>query len=158
MSLCDIIRVKRSASCGQFKYSSSVHILRSQSMYYLNCTYWEVERGSILKDGAVVTSVAQKGLYLYLMTHSIALSLFNWIRFKFAINLNLSTGSSNCNMDWSSCHNSGWLWFGSIKVSWSQNDFLVSSIFQKTNAKVWWISALEFKKWLNQTIKGPFSC
>ena len=40
-------------------------------------TYCEVERGSILKDGAVVTSVAQKGLYLYLMIHSIALSLFN---------------------------------------------------------------------------------
>ena len=29
MSLCDIIRVKRSASCGQVNYSSSVHILRS---------------------------------------------------------------------------------------------------------------------------------
>ena len=26
---------------------------------------------------------------------------------------------------------------------------LVSSIIQKTNAKIWWISALEFKKWLN---------
>ena len=29
MSLCDILRVKRSGSCGQVKYSSSVHILRS---------------------------------------------------------------------------------------------------------------------------------
>ena len=29
--------------------------------------------------------------------------------------------------------------------------------FSKKNAKIWWISALEFKKWLNQTIKGPFS-
>ena len=29
VSLCDIIRVKRSASCGQVKYSSSVHIWRS---------------------------------------------------------------------------------------------------------------------------------
>ena len=29
MSVCDIIRVKRSASCGKVKYSSSVHILRS---------------------------------------------------------------------------------------------------------------------------------
>ena len=27
--MCDIIRVKRSASCGQVKYSSSVHIIRS---------------------------------------------------------------------------------------------------------------------------------
>ena len=27
--MCDIIRVKRSASCGKVKYSSSVHILRS---------------------------------------------------------------------------------------------------------------------------------
>ena len=30
--------------------------------------------------------------------------------------------------------------------------------FSKKPAKIWWISALEFKKWLNQTIKGPFSC
>ena len=30
--------------------------------------------------------------------------------------------------------------------------------FQKKNSeKIWWISALELKKWLNQTIKGPFS-
>ena len=31
----------------------------------------------------------------------------------------------------------------------TQNDFLESSIFQKNNAEIWWISALEFKKWLN---------
>ena len=28
-----------------------------------------------------------------------------------------------------------------LKVSWPQNDFLESSIFQKNNAKIWWISA-----------------
>ena len=28
---------------------------------------------------------------------------------------------------------------------------------KKNNAKILWISALEFEKWLDQTIKGPFS-
>ena len=36
VSLCDIIRVKRSASCGNVKYSSSVHILRSPWTIALN--------------------------------------------------------------------------------------------------------------------------
>ena len=29
---------------------------------------------------------------------------------------------------------------------------------KKPTKKIWWISALEFKKWLNQTIKGPIWC
>ena len=29
-------------------------------------------------------------------------------------------------------------------------------ILQKTNAKIWWISALESKNWLNWINKGPF--
>ena len=33
---------------------------------------------------------------------------------------------------------------------------LVSSIFKKNNAKIWWISSLEFGKWLNQTMNFPF--
>ena len=37
MSLCDIIRVKRSASCGNVKYSSSVHILRSPCLHRAIC-------------------------------------------------------------------------------------------------------------------------
>ena len=45
-----------------------------------------------------------------------------------------------------------------LKVSLSQNDFLVSLIFQKTYAKFWWISALESKKWSNQTDKGTLLC
>ena len=32
----------------------------------------------------------------------------------------------------------------------------MSSIFQKTNEKIWWISALEFQKWLNQTINTSY--
>ena len=43
-----------------------------------------------------------------------------------------------------------------LKGQLISNYFLVS--FPKTNPKIGWISALEFKKWLNQTIKGPFSC
>ena len=45
-----------------------------------------------------------------------------------------------------------------LKVSESQNDFLVSSVFQKTKAKIWWISALESKKWPNQKDKGTLLC
>ena len=36
-------------------------------------------------------------------------------------------------------------------------EFLASSIFQENYANIWWISALESKNWLNQTIKGPVS-
>ena len=39
------------------------------------------------------------------------------------------------------------IWGGKwrLKVSWSRNDFLVSSISQRNNAKIWWISALVVK-------------
>ena len=37
---------------------------------------------------------------------------------------------------------------------------LLSGVFNflKNQCKHWWISALEFRKGLNQTITGPFSC
>ena len=44
-----------------------------------------------------------------------------------------------------------------IKVSKFQNDFLMSYIFQKTNAKIWRISALESKKGSNHKIKALYN-
>ena len=52
-------------------------------------------------------------------------------------------------------HTSIWVW---VKVSYSQNDFLVSSIFQKSNAKNEFIFALEFKKWSNDKDKDTLLC
>ena len=36
--------------------------------------------------------------------------------------------------------------------------FGVFNFPQKKPRKIWWIFALEFRKWLNQAIKGHFSC
>ena len=45
------------------------------------------------------------------------------------------------------------------QVQVEQNVFLTHDPQQsppETNTKLWWSSALEFKKWLNQIIKDPF--
>ena len=54
--------------------------------------------------------------------------------------------------------------YSAILINWHKMSVKLRMTFwclqfsKKNNANIWWISALELKKWLNQINKGPFSC
>ena len=59
---------------------------------------------------------------------------------------NSTTGTlPNCFLGWVSC--------SILCLSKCQ---VISELFQKNNGKIWWISALESRNWLNWKNNGPF--